>query len=106
VDLKLYFHKIKTIEATIANEHVVIISKESPDGAREGQPAEVTRGVAAKLIAVGKARLATEEESSNFNAAAAAAKSAAEEQQKKSKLQLNVVPEADMALLRSALAKK
>jgi len=103
MDLKLYFQKIRTIEATIAAEHAIIVSLESPDGARAGQYGEATREVAATLVAQGKARLATEEEAEAFKESLRNAKRAADEQALRNRMQFAMIPEAELALLRKAV---
>jgi hypothetical protein len=103
VDLRLYFHKVRTIEATMPGDHVVVVSLETPDGGREGRFAEVVREVAAKLVVQGKVRLANEDETEQFKAAARAAKEAADEQLLRDRLHLSVLQKADVELIRSAL---
>ena len=103
MDLKQYFHKIRAIEATIPGEHAIIVSLESPDGARAGQYGEATRQVAATLVAQGKARLATEEESESYREGLRAAKKAAEEQALRNRVQFTMIPEAEIAMLRKAV---
>jgi hypothetical protein len=106
VDLRLYFHKVRTIEATIPGEHAVVVSLETPDGGREGRLTEVAREVAAKLVVQGKVRLANEDETAQFKTAARTAKKAADEQMLRDRLQLSALREADVELLRSALERE
>lgn len=106
MDLRLYFHKIRTIEATIPGEHVVVVSMETPDGGRSGQLSEVSRAVAAKLVVQGKARLANEEEAEEFQASVRAATEAVAEVSMRERVHLSVLPEAELQLLRSALRRE
>jgi hypothetical protein len=106
VDLRAFYHKIRTIEATIPGVDAVVVSLETPDGGRAGSMAEVARGVAAKLVAQGKARLANDDEADTFKAAAVEALSVAMQASTKGAVQLNVMPQADLDLLREALQKK
>src|SRR5579859_7201826 len=76
VDLRVYFHKIRTIEATIPGDHAVVVSLETADGGREGRMNEVNRETAAKLVVQGKSRLATDEEAAEYRAGVRAAKKA------------------------------
>ena len=99
VDLKLYYHKMRTIEATIPGESVVVVSLETQDGGREGQVSEVARAVAARLVVEGKARLASDQEARAFKDSIRTARRAAEEQALKERLPLGI----DAALLRSVL---
>jgi hypothetical protein len=106
VDLKAYFHKIRTVEATIPGEDAVVSSLETPDGGKADQFSEVARAVAARLIVQGKARLATQDETEQFKAAAVAALKVSEDASKKDLLQLNIIPQADLELLRDILQKQ
>lgn len=65
-DLKAYFHKIKQLEEVISEPFTVVASVETSDGGKEGVLTEVTRYQAAKLVADGKARFASEEELERF----------------------------------------
>jgi len=106
MDLRAFFQKIRTIAATIPGQDAVVASLETSDGGRAGQLAEVAREVAAKLIAQGKARLATPDEAAQLKAAAVSALKAAADAGERELVQLNVLPQADLDLLRSVLQKK
>ncbi len=106
MDLKLYFHKVRTIEAAIAGEHAVVMSVETSDGGRPGQMSEVSRAVAAKLIAQGRARLASEEEIREFAAAAEKGRRAVEERSMKDRIQVSLMQAADLKLLRNAIKRE
>lgn len=106
MDLKLYFYKIRTLEATIAGEHAVVVSLETADGGRPGQLSEVSRAVAAKLVVQGKARLANEQETEEFKESIRAAARAAAELSMKDRIQMSVLQESDMELLRSVLQRE
>jgi len=66
MDLRGYYKKIREIEAKIGDVFAVIVSLESPDGGKAGTQTEVSRALAAKMIAEGMARLATSEEKQAF----------------------------------------
>jgi len=66
MDVRIYFQKVRQIEAAILKPHAVVVSLETPDGGKAGMLTEVTRITAARLVAENKARLATEEESNEF----------------------------------------
>ena len=102
MDLRLYFHKVRTIEATIPGEHAIVVSVETQDGGREGQYSEVSRSTAATLIVQGKARLANAKEAEQFKESVRAAKKAADEQAFKERFPLGI----DAELLRNALREE
>ncbi len=66
MDVRIYFQKVRQIEASIIKPHTVVMSLETPDGGKAGVMTEVSRMTAARLVAENKARLATEEESHEF----------------------------------------
>ncbi len=66
MDVRIYFQKVRQIEASITKPHTLVMSLETPDGGKPGVMTEVSRFMAARLVAENKARLATEEESNEF----------------------------------------
>jgi hypothetical protein len=104
VDLKAYFHKVKTIEAALSGEYVVVTSRETAEGEQGGYFVEVTRAIAAKLIAQGKMRQATEAEAEAFHSSARAAKRTADEQAR-ARLRLNLMAGSNWQPLDGAFPK-
>ena len=72
MDLLAYYEKIRKIEAVIDAVFAVVTSRATPDGGQAGVKTEVPRGMAARLIADGKADLANPEETAQFRADAEA----------------------------------
>jgi hypothetical protein len=68
MDLRVYFQKIRKLEASLAEPYVVVVSRETPDGGKPGLKTAVARGLAAKLIVEEQATLATPEEAAEFHA--------------------------------------
>lgn len=66
MDLRAYYQKIRKLETEIAEPHVVVVSRDTPDGGRAGVKTDVPRLIAAKMIADEKADLASPEESAKF----------------------------------------
>ena len=58
MDLRSYYRKLREVEATIPDEHVVLVSLATPEGGKAGVRTEAPKAIAAKLIAEGRARLA------------------------------------------------
>jgi predicted Zn-dependent protease len=102
MDLKIFFQKLKQTEASIAEAHVVVVSLETPDGGRAGVRTEVSRGLAARLIVEGKARLATAEESAECREQAAEAKRAADQAATANRIQIAVVSDSELKALKTA----
>jgi D-serine deaminase-like pyridoxal phosphate-dependent protein len=100
MDLSVYYQKIREVEQRIAEEFAVVVSCDSPDGGKSGTMTEVARRLGAKLIVEGLARLASAEEAKAFQEAQAEAKKAAEEIAAAARLQLAVVPTAELERLR------
>jgi len=103
MDLRVFFQKLRKIEQEIGDPHVVVVSHETPDGGRAGQLAEVSRSVAARLILEGHAHLATPEESAQFRAEARKALEEAQQRQMAEKVQVNVISDADLRAMKSAM---
>jgi hypothetical protein len=106
MDLKVYYQKVRQIEASLSVAHVVVVSQETPDGGRAGLRTEVPRLVAAKLIVEGRARLATMEEAAEHREQVAEAKRAVEQAALASRMQITVVSEADLRALKVAARNK
>jgi len=68
MDVRIYFQKLRKIEAAIPEPYVVIVSRETSDGGKPGLKTVVARGLAAKLIVEDQAALATPEEAAEFYA--------------------------------------
>jgi hypothetical protein len=69
MDLRAYYKKIRRIEAELRDPDVVIVSRQTSDGGRAGVRTQVSREVAARMIADEKADVATAEEAEEFQAA-------------------------------------
>jgi hypothetical protein len=67
MDLRQYYLAIQTIEETIKDNPVVVVSAATADGGRAGILSEVTSHTAARLIVEGKAVLATKEQTAIFS---------------------------------------
>jgi hypothetical protein len=91
VDLKKYFRKIREIEATISTPHTFVTSLETSDGGKGGIVTEVTREIAAKMIAEGRALLATEEERETFVAEQETGRIAAEKAEAARRLHVTII---------------
>lgn len=101
MDIRLFYYKIREIEAKIADPEVVVVSLETPEGGVYGVKTEVKRGIGAKLIYQGKARLATPEETEAYHTEMATARRQIEDAQAVSKVQLTVLQDSDLKVLKS-----
>jgi hypothetical protein len=93
MDLKQYFRKLREIEASIAEPYVLISSLETADGGKPGVVSEVSRGIGAKLIAEGRAVLASDTEIRRFAEEQAAGKKAVEKAEFARRLQVAIIAE-------------
>lgn len=105
MDLKGYYRKIREVEESIEQPHVVISSHATGDGGREGVMTEVTRANSARMIVEGKARLATPEESAAFYDRVKAAREAIEAEEAKKRVQVTMITEAQLREFREATRK-
>jgi hypothetical protein len=101
MDLRLYYQKIRDVEATIAEEFPVVVSKETVDGGKPGTKTEVPRRLAAKMVVENLARLATAEELKAYKTVMAEARRVAEQLAQAAKLQLTVLSTAELDRLKS-----
>ncbi len=95
MDLKHYFRKIREIEATITEPHAFVCSLETADGGKAGVVTEVGRELAAKMIAEGRAALATKAEKETFLEQQATGRAAAQKAEMARRLQVTIVSDAD-----------
>ncbi|MGH9674782.1 MAG: hypothetical protein ACRD44_16510 [Bryobacteraceae bacterium] len=96
MDLKVYYRKIREIEASLDEPDALLISLETPDGGKPGVGTEVGRLLAARLIVEGRARPATKEERARFDAEKAAAMRSADEMAERGTMRVTLAPEGDV----------
>lgn len=95
MDLRSYYEKIRATEEQIDNPYPVVVSEATSEGGRAGVLSEVPRKVAARMIADGRARLASDEESRGFRAEMVAAKAQYEREEAARRMQVMVIPAPD-----------
>ncbi len=100
MNVKVYYQKVKQMEATLVEPHVVVVSEETPDGGRAGVRTEVARRVAAEMVVQGRARLATAEEANAFREERAEASRAAAQALAAKRMQITVISDADLRALK------
>ena len=96
MDLRAYYKHIREVESTIAAPFVVIVGLETPEGGKPGVATEVSRFVAAKLIAEGRAVLAPEAAVKAFYDASAESRREAEASAAAQKMQVTIVGHTDL----------
>lgn len=95
MDVRLYFQKVRLVEAELKEPFVIVVSLDTPDGGKAGQLTEVTRFAAARLIVDGKARAASVEEAEDYRREVQERKLAADAAEAASKVHVTVVHETD-----------
>jgi hypothetical protein len=95
MDLKGYYQKIRELERGFTDAYPVVVSQQTPDGGVAGVKTEVPGHLAAKMIAEGQARLASEQEAREFQDQKAEAKRIAEQLGPSKHMQLTVVSQRD-----------
>ena len=96
MNMRTYYQKIRDIEQALLEPFVVLESNETADGGKEGLLTEVPKRLAAKMIADGRARLATEQSIHEFHEKKAEAKRTADQEALTNKLQMMLVPTAEL----------
>ena len=102
MDLRLYYEKIRAMEAKLPDEFPILVSNETTDGGKDGTKTEVPRKIAARLLVEGLARLATKEEVKAYREFLTESKRVADQIAAAAKLQLTVVSTSDLDRLKSA----
>jgi len=103
MDLQIYYKKIREIEQSLGEPSVVLVSRATPDGGREGVRTEAPRPIAAKMIVDGCARLATAEEAREFQEQNAEARRKAEQVAAASRMQFTVISPNELRKLKGVL---
>ena len=95
MDLRSYYTKVRDAESLLTGESLVVASLETAEGGKEGVMTEVPRRIAAKLIAEGRARVATEKETHAFHESHREAKRQYEREEAARRVQVMVIPSQD-----------
>jgi hypothetical protein len=96
----MYYQKVRELERSFKATFPVVISQETPDGGTAGLKTEVPIHIAAKMIVDGRAILASENEAQEFLDQKTAAKKAADRLQAASRMQITVMSDSDMQVLK------
>jgi hypothetical protein len=92
MDLRLYYKKVREAEAALQGDEIVLVSLATPEGGKEGVMTEAPKSVAAKFIAEGRARVASDEETAEFRGKIAAAFEKHQQEEAARQLQVVMVP--------------
>ena len=92
MDLRSYYKKVRDAESALKGNEVVVVSLATPEGGIDGVLTEAPRGVAAKLIAEGRARVATDTEAGEFREGLRAGREKYEWEEAARRVQVMVVP--------------
>jgi hypothetical protein len=95
VDLRVYYGKVREAEAALTEDNSVMVSLATSEGGKAGVSTEAPRHVAARLIAEGRARLATPDEAEQFHASHREARDRYEQQEMAQRIQVVVVPQRE-----------
>ena len=106
MDLRDFFKRIREIEATIAEADALVVSHGTPDGGKPGVMTETPRDIAARLIAEGRARLATPDETTTHHAKVRVAIEQAERAALADRVQVALVSDADLEGLKQRTKTK
>ncbi|HBY60814.1 MAG TPA: hypothetical protein DEH78_13410 [Solibacterales bacterium] len=103
MDMRDYYQRIREIEASVTEDEIVVVSLATADGGKPDVKREVSKQIGAKLVAEGRARLATSHEAEEHRSRMASDFQRAEQQALVAKTQLAVLPESELRALRQAL---
>lgn len=95
MDLRSYYKKVRDAESTLKGDDIVVVSLATSEGGKEGVLTEAPRGVAAKLIAEARARVATETEAGEFREGLRAARVQYEREEAARRVEIVMMPAKD-----------
>ncbi len=96
MDLRAYYKNLREVEETLTGQHLVVVSLATSEGGKAGVRTDVPRSIAAKLLAEGRARVATEEESLEYYLAHEEAREKYQQEEAARRLQVMVIPSQDL----------
>ena len=96
MDLRGYYRKVREAEAALSGEHFVMVSLATSEGGKAGVRTEAPRAIAARLIAEGRAYVATDEEAREFHEAIREARAKYEDEEIARRVQVMVIPSHDL----------
>jgi hypothetical protein len=100
MDLRGYYQELRQTVASIADEHVVVISNATPDGGKAGVKTEVTREIAGRMIVERRARLAPADEAEAYRSELREGKQKADQEAAAARVQVTVISDAELRGLR------
>jgi|HubBroStandDraft_1064217.scaffolds.fasta_scaffold1064278_1 D-ribose pyranose/furanose isomerase RbsD len=105
MDVKTYYQRIRTVEATIPTQFAVVVSLPTDDGGKKGVMVEVPRYLAAKMVVEGSAEIATAAQASAFQQEQAAAYRAVEDAAAASRVEVTMVSSEELKKLTDDMRK-
>ncbi len=96
MDLKVYFRKMREIEASLMEPFPVLVSLETPDGGKPGMYCEASRTNAARMIAEGRSALASPEQVAEYRLQQAAAREAFDRAEMAKRIQVAIVTDSNL----------
>jgi hypothetical protein len=96
MDLRAYYGKVREAEAAFTEDSPVMISLATSEGGKAGVRTEVPRQIAARLVAEGRARVATAAEAEEFREGHRVARHKHEQQEAAKRIQVMVIPQQDL----------
>ena len=100
MDLTAYYQKIRELGRSFKAAYPVVVSRETPDGGTAGVKTEVPVHIAAKMIVEGRAVLADEKQAKAFLDQKMEAKKIADQLQASTRMQVTVVSDSDLQLMK------
>ncbi len=102
MDLKIYYRNVRKIEEKIDGADAVVVSCETPDGGRAGVLSEVPKRMAARLVADGRALIASEESAAKYREGLEQIRQRALEERAAHCVRVAVIPESELKAKRGA----
>jgi crotonobetainyl-CoA:carnitine CoA-transferase CaiB-like acyl-CoA transferase len=97
MDVRTYYRKVREAEATLSGaDYFVMVSLATSEGGVAGVRTEVPRAIAAKLMAEGRARVASDEEAREFHQGVQEALAKHDEEEVARRVEVMVVPTREL----------
>lgn len=95
MDIKQYYRKVREVEESLADEFLLLVSLETPDGGKPGVVSEVARPLAAKLLVEGRSALASDAEQQAYRRRQLAERKASEQAKLARTVQVAILSDAE-----------
>ena len=103
MNLQRYYAEVRSIEADMPADHVLVVSLETEDGGRAGVITEVPKYEAAVMLKHKRARMLDDDEAEAFRAAATERRRVAHEEHLAERVQVTVISQDQLRKMQNRI---